>query len=367
MLGFIDMGKATLCNSWDGGGDFPHQKECCIDWVICGFENGPGKRPFNEQWAIELLRACRSFSRAACSAERFMKNSPNNIARVFPRRTKATPTDSLVFVDELPGLFPPKVDEVHISVAFTYDLERAEWLAKQWEHVAPVKIGGPATGMRSDEFVPGRYLKHGYVITSRGCPNNCWFCSVWKREGDVRELPITEGYNVLDDNLLACSAQHIMKVFAMLSEQKERPLFTGGLDSSFLYSDIIYEIKKLKPKRIYFAYDSPEDWTPLVKAARACWRVGFTPASHVVFAYVLIGYPKDTPQNAERRLNEVLKLGITPMAMLWRNETGTSTAEWRKVARRWAKTRFIYMQYRKKIFYKGGLLGGQTYNQFPEV
>ena len=47
------------------------------------------------------------------------------------------------------GLFRPpdaaaEADEVHISVAFTYDKMFADHLAEQWKHVAPVKLGGPA-------------------------------------------------------------------------------------------------------------------------------------------------------------------------------------------------------------------------------
>ena len=42
------------------------------------------------------------------------------IARVFPRRTKATPDDALAFTGEPPLLELPEIDEVHISVAFTY-------------------------------------------------------------------------------------------------------------------------------------------------------------------------------------------------------------------------------------------------------
>ena len=136
------------------------------------------------------------------------------IIRVFPRRTNATPIDPLAYIGP-PDLFA-EADEVHISVAFTWDLPEAEKLAKQWAAVAPVRIGGPATGEPGGGFEPGRYLKPGYIITSRGCPNRCWFCSVWKREGDVRELPIRDGWNVLDDNLLACSDTHIKRVFAML-------------------------------------------------------------------------------------------------------------------------------------------------------
>ena len=127
----------------------------------------------------------------------------------------------------------PDISEVHISVTFTYDMQKAERLADMWSATGlPVRMGGPAFCEPGGAFVPGRYLKYGYVITSRGCPNRCWFCSVPKREGGVlRELPITSGWNVLDDNLLACSEAHIRAVFAMLMQRQERPAFTGGAGS----------------------------------------------------------------------------------------------------------------------------------------
>lgn len=67
------------------------------------------------------------------------------IARVFPRRTNATPNDKLPFTNS-PGLFDKRkgIDQVHISVAFRQDKPRAEWLAEQWEKIAPVELGGPA-------------------------------------------------------------------------------------------------------------------------------------------------------------------------------------------------------------------------------
>lgn len=160
--------------------------------------------------------------------------STRRIARVFPSRTRATPTDALAFFDA-PGLFPPEVDEVHISVTFSWDLKRAEWLARQWEHIAPVEIGGPATGAPGGAFEPGTYIAQGYTITSRGCPNRCWYCDVWRREGVVRELPIKPGSKVFDDNLLACSDEHIKAVFAMLKTQdREKVEFCGGLEAARL-------------------------------------------------------------------------------------------------------------------------------------
>jgi hypothetical protein len=76
------------------------------------------------------------------------------IIKVFPRKTKATPNDEGVRINMLPGLFD-EADEIHISVTFTWDLPRAEWLAKQWRSVAPVKIGGPATGERGGGVYAG--------------------------------------------------------------------------------------------------------------------------------------------------------------------------------------------------------------------
>lgn len=265
------------------------------------------------------------------------------IIRVFPRRTKATPTDDLVRINCGPELWD-ECDEVHISVAFTWDMDRAEWLAEQWRHVAPVKIGGPATGERSGDFVPGMYIKPGYVITSRGCPNNCWFCAVPKREGGIRELPITQGWNVLDDNILACSYDHIIDVFKMLIKQKHPIEFTGGLEASRLTWWQTVMLKELNIKQLFFAYDTPNDLEPLRQAGKYLQQAGFKthPHSHCLRAYVLIGYPKDTMEKAEKRLYETMDAGFTPMAMLWKNETGEQTREWKQFQRQWARPAIIH-------------------------
>lgn len=262
------------------------------------------------------------------------------IIRVFPRKTKATPDDDNVRFG-CPSMFD-EADEVHVSVAFTWDLPRAEWLAKQWAHVAPVKIGGPATGEKGGDFAPGMYLKKGYVITSRGCPNHCWFCSVPKREGDTRELPITDGWNVLDDNLLACTDDHIKAVFAMLKKQKHPVEFTGGLEAARMKPWIAEALRELHPKQMFFAYDTPDDRWPLWEAGRMLRDVGFTEASHTMRCYVLIGYPHDWIESAAARLNDVVDAGFTPMAMLWRGDNGKQTKEWKAFQRKWARPAIIH-------------------------
>lgn len=56
-----------------------------------------------------------------------------------------------------------------------------------------------------------------------GCPRRCWFCKVWKQHPEATPLPeIADGWNVLDDNLLACPRPHVEAVFDMLRRQKRR-------------------------------------------------------------------------------------------------------------------------------------------------
>lgn len=269
----------------------------------------------------------------------------NGILRSFARRTSLTPQDQWAIVGEPPMFLPDEIRAVHVCAVFTYDLPECKRLARAYQERlpgVPVEIGGPATGMPGGEFVPGLYVATGSVITSRGCPNRCWFCSVWKREGaEVRELPICDGYNVLDDNLLACSESHIRGVFAMLARQPRRAEFTGGLEAARLtdwQADLLCD---LHPERLFFAYDTPDDWEPLVVAVRKLTDRGMPTAGHRIRAYVLCGHPRDTMDAAEKRLRDALSIGVFPMAMLWRDNEGRRDPEWMRFARTWANPTII--------------------------
>lgn len=255
------------------------------------------------------------------------------IIRVFPRRTSATPTDDLVRIDTPPSLFD-EADEVHVSVAVSWDKPRAEYLSEQWRTVTSnVQIGGPAYGDPGGEFTPGLYLKRGYVITSRGCPNKCWFCDVPKREGSVRELEVKDGWIVQDSNFLATSRQHQEKVFTMLSRQPEPARFNGGLEAALLTCWHAEQLRRINPKTMWFAYDTPSDRDPLFNAGQILRDFGFTMSSHSMMCYVLIGHKGDTIDRAERRLYDTIKAGFMPQAMLFNRRPET---QWRKFQREWA-------------------------------
>jgi len=277
-----------------------------------------------------------------------------NLARVFPRRTKASPDDALAFFGP-PDMFAPhrEIDAVHVDVTFSADKARAEWLAEQWQAIAPTQVGGVQYESEAQpyplEFVPGRYIKHGYTFTSRGCPRRCWFCSVWKRRPEATPIPnYPEGWNILDDNLLSCSEPHVRGVFAMLKRQTRRIEFTGGLEAAALQDYQVDLLASLSPKpTMFWAYDPGDKFETLAYAAKRMLEAGFTRESHRLRTYVLIGYPKDTFTDAEARLRQMLSIGFTPMAMLWQPETPAAekwrpAPEWRRFQRMWARPAMIH-------------------------
>ncbi len=255
--------------------------------------------------------------------------------RVFPRRTRWTPTDSLAFVGE-PGLFRPPEQQVKISVTFSWDIPEAERLYRSWSRFySDVEIGGPALGDPGDEFVAGRFLQHGRLITSRGCPRECPWCFASRREGSViRELPVTDGYDVADNNLLACSESHIRAVFEMLRHQTEPARFSGGLDARLFMPWHVELLKSIRFKFAWFACDYPGAEQDLERVAdlmgdfhrqqRRC--------------YVLIGFGGESIRKAERRLRRVFQMGFDPMAMLYRGEDARVwPQDWRRLQRTWSR------------------------------
>ena len=264
--------------------------------------------------------------------------------RVFPTQTSYTPDDDKAFIGS-PPLFRPEADEVHISVTFTWDKPLAEILADEWgQYYCNVKLGGPAYDDAGGEFTPGLYLKYGEVITSRGCPNRCPYCFVPKREGKLRTLEVRCGFDILDNNLLACSRSHIEDVLDMLIIQKQRAMYRGGLDARLFeewFADRICE-ERFRLKQVFFAYDRPNDVEPLHNALKMLRDRGCS--RHVLNCYALVGYRDDTPEKAEQRLVWLVKQGATPFAMYYRSADDKKDIpfEWKDFIREWSRPAIIF-------------------------
>jgi hypothetical protein len=267
--------------------------------------------------------------------------------RVFPRKTKWTPVDDLAFVGN-PPLFRPDDDRpVHISATFTWDMPEAERLREEWGQLySDVRVGGPAYGSPAGDFVPGMYLKVGPVFTSRGCIRRCPWCTVHKREGDVRELPIRDGWDIADSNVLACSRGHVEAVAEMLSRQPHPAIFSGGLDARLLERWHVDLFDTLRIKFLWFASDTPGSESLLEPVADLLADYSIEKKR----CYVLIGFGGETLDAAEKRLRRVFSLRFLPQAMLYcpPDRSQSHSAEWKELQRYWSRPA-IYRTAEKRI------------------
>jgi len=257
----------------------------------------------------------------------------NRIIRVFPRRTSLTPLDDYAFVGD-PPMIRPEAKEVHVSCCFTWDVPEAQRLAQAWGQYYRVKIGGPALDSQVNGFTPNLYVKQGVTFTSRGCDNHCPWCLVPEREGKLRELRITEGHIIQDNNLLQCSRSHLDKVFQMLRKQHAIE-FTGGLDARYFHHWLVDELRSCRVNQIFLACDTRQRLGDMAMAVRE-----LDLPRNKVRCYVLLAFdPDETIADAEERLVEVYKVGALPFAQLYQppDRYIHYPKEWRILARTWSR------------------------------
>ena len=97
--------------------------------------------------------------------------------------------------------------------------------------------------IRPDYFLYPRFLGTAYGFLSRGCPRNCGFCIVSKKEGrrSVRVADLSEFWNgeeeikLMDPNLLACPDHE--RLIEQLIESRALVDFTQGLDIRLISRD----------------------------------------------------------------------------------------------------------------------------------
>lgn len=258
-----------------------------------------------------------------------------SIIRVFPRKTRWTPTDDLAFVGE-PPLFKLPDLPVYVSVTFTWDKITGAYLAESWAKIKQrVRLGGPAFDDPGDDFIPGRFIKEGVTFTSRGCPKKCPYCLVNRHEGPFRELrPFAFGHIIQDNNLLACSRFHIEAVFQMLRMQAKAAVFSGGLDIDYLQPWHIDLLKTIKVKELWVACDREQDLKRLDKAVDLLADF----STEKKRCYVMIGFGGETFTDAERRLEAVYAKGFLPFAQMYRGPQDEPWGRcWKDLQRKWSR------------------------------
>lgn len=162
--------------------------------------------------------------------------------------------------------------------------------------------------------------KFSYCFTSRGCVNKCAYCAVWRLEPSIHvinnwkdHIDLNKPYIMISDNNLSSqSEKHVEDVVKFIYDNKKTTLFNNGFDCKYITADIAKSLGKLKYIQgggMRVAFDRIEEDGIFQDAVRLLLSGGIKKSK--ILAFILFNF-QDTPQEANYRATECLKLGIRP-------------------------------------------------------
>lgn len=165
----------------------------------------------------------------------------------------------------------------------------------------------------------------GYI--TRGCPNNCRWCVVPRKEGAIKPYrtweqlvrPDTDKLVLMDNNILACD--YGVEQLESLIDSGYRIDLNQGMDARLVTDEIAEILSKLKwIKYLRFSCDTTAQIEHIQKTAEMLGKHGIKP--YRLFIYLLVTEDLD---NAEYRVEQLKKLrGITIYAQAERKLDGKS-------------------------------------------
>lgn len=198
------------------------------------------------------------------------------------------------------------------------------------------------------------YPCYDYAVgfLTRGCPRNCGFCVVGKKEGlcSHQVADLTDFWKdhkkikLLDPNLLACRDHE--RLLKQLANSEADVDFTQGLDIRLTNPDNIKLLNTIKTSAIHFAWDNPkEDLTKFFKRFNEHTAIK---SDRNKIVYVLTNYNSTMDENLYR-IYTLRNLGYLPYVMVYQKETAPH--EIRRL-QRWVNCRPIFRSVKKFEDYK---------------
>lgn len=177
---------------------------------------------------------------------------------------------------------------------------------------------------------------------TRGCPRNCGFCVVGKKEGcrseQVAELSeFWRGQKIiklLDPNILACKNHE--QLLQDLANSDARVDFTQGLDIRLMNSDNIRLLNDVRTTILHFAWDNPRD--DLTEHFKRFAELTKVKSERNKAVYVLTNF-NSTLNEDLYRIYTLRDLGYSPYVMVYQKET--APREIRRL-QRWCNCRWIF-------------------------
>jgi len=161
--------------------------------------------------------------------------------------------------------------------------------------------------------------KEAYGFLTRGCPRNCKFCIVSRKEGrcSTKVADLGQFWNgqktikLLDPNLLAC--KDWKGLMQQLIDSKAKVDFTQGLDIRLMTDRKAYMLNSVNVETIHFAWDNYEFKTyEQLKRFRPKFKYDYRKLK----VYVLTNFNTTHEQDLER-VYKLKELGYDPYIMIY--------------------------------------------------
>lgn len=182
-----------------------------------------------------------------------------------------------------------------------------------------------------------------FGFLTRGCPNNCSFCIVTKKESckSRKVADLNEFWNgqknikLLDANILAC--ENRLELLEQLANSKAYVDFTQGLDARFIDKEVAEYLKKIKCKTYHFAFDFLSNEKRIIDGLKIFKDV-VRPKGHKNYVYILTNYNTTFDEDIYR-IKLIQKCGLDPDIRIYRKKTAPQIL---KYLQRWCNNRIIY-------------------------
>lgn len=189
-----------------------------------------------------------------------------------------------------------------------------------------------------------------YGFLTRGCPRGCGFCIVGDKEGRVsrKVADLTEFWRgqkyvkLLDPNMFACREWRDLS--EQLIDSGARIDFTQGCDIRIMTDEKAGYIKRMKIKRIHFAWDRHEDKEKIIPKFKMFKELtGWDHRKMTV--YVLCGYDTTLEQDLDR-IYTLRDLGYNPYVMIYDKHKLAAGHELKRL-QRWVNSRVAFAACRR--------------------
>ena len=163
----------------------------------------------------------------------------------------------------------------------------------------------------------GEWRNFSYIFTTRGCPNKCGFCAVWRMEATRKVLNWKSQVNIAQPNIMICDnnlsswpLDHIKDVTDFIKKYELAAMFDGGFDCKYVTDDLARLFKGMKfcKSGMRTGFDRIEEDGTFQRAVETLKKY-VSRAS--MLSYVLYNF-NDAPKEADYRMRECNRLNVRP-------------------------------------------------------